>query len=237
MAGNIVFREGGVIHEEYRRLHSREYDLLFAGKQRKEQEYLQQVKAFFPKLLRRIAEQQPHAIVFLDTSARPFAWLASKLWDGLELKKKPHFYFVSSNAKIGHQPAIDAHTEKITELAKRKLKGRVVVFDEYVDTGLGSGQVLTALKNAGLDVSLAAFYSPYLHEGLSAVNAPAHAPWRPIVELLNVNERVPLTRAYTRVITSAEPLRTNSRNRAYFKQLHEGIDELAREIIELERKK
>lgn len=192
--------------------------------------YYEKIKVHFPALLKKIASEKPHAVIFTDTSARPFHILAANLWKGLGLGKKPMFRLV------------DPMSANVTEWATRnKLRGKkVVVFEEYVFGGTSLENVSHYLRKAGAEVVPTAFtVNPRAEWKIStmpvhfAQKASKSAPWWLVVEDAQFKEHsFKFPRIKTgNALTSGEHLKLPGVKRDYAKRLSVGMKDLAREIL------
>ncbi len=190
--------------------------------------YHRLIREHFPGLLRKIADQSPHAIVFFDSSARPFAWLTSKLWSPLGLGKKPELFLLSPPAlRVNHtRPTIkesEAWRGKFSKWLKSKnLTGkRVVLFDDCIGSGRSLDDIAFRLKGSGVLVTTAAFARPRHND----LGIPAFVPpyW---------NGTTIMERRLGEIFAS----RGSDAHKAAHSHLRQVMQELAQEIIAREEK-
>ncbi len=121
--------------------------------------YGELVKKHIPPLLEKIAAKKPHAIVFLDRSARPFAWLTQHLWRKETHGPMPAIRFIEGT-RIDWKGE-DAKTRKKTIAKwaeKNKLKGKtVVLFDDLEAMGANLFLARKTFEQAGIHVIPAVF--------------------------------------------------------------------------------
>ncbi len=218
------------------------------------------LKETFPKILREMAVVRPHAIVFLDTSARPFGWLAQRLWHELNPDvHKPKILFLSppkSRTELVKFRASAANWSK-----KNKLEGKdIVIFDDVAGRQLRN---VTGVRRsiAGTKVTKAALVTDRAPDidiyALHRHPSPSLPFWRTPWSLVGLGSLIPregdlhvssdnlaLTRFWdkrAREKEQSEYARAPSldqfaeeqfkHNRLLWKQLHEEINELAKDMM------
>lgn|GEM_PF-4369379 len=172
-----------------------------------EESYSNAMVDLLPGLLRQIARRTPSAIVFVDSSARPHAWVASRVWERLNLGKKPRFIFLApprlsdsaftdysfKHGKYGYKLDREVSFDKFVNhqagafnlavaklVQKEGLKGkRVVVFEDRVASGRNMNMIAQALEKAGVTIITAAFYDGARRAKLRATEQGRglSAPW------------------------------------------------------------
>lgn len=210
-------------------------------------EFRNKVKKHFPGLLQQIASCTPHAIIFADRSARPFAWLAKRLWEEFELNEVstiPQLYFLSTTSR-GSSPRstyLPTKLKKIGVWVKKKgLTGkRVIAFDEYAVQGETLDFLQQSMQSHGVEVIPAAFMmdkpaarsEERREKTLTTPARPAPPPWFSEIPLYRVLDRIHSLPIQLRA-KSGEfwTPQTKAESIAYYRQLHQEIDQLAEEMI------
>ncbi|MEK6923884.1 MAG: hypothetical protein AABW54_01430 [Candidatus Micrarchaeota archaeon] len=181
-------------------------------------DYRERLKQHFPPLLERIASARPEIIIFPDNSARPFAWLANKLWRA-EWGSKPRFLFRSP-------PSLTAHYLEWQEFVKqlkadRRFAGkRVCVFDDTTAGGTTLDAFFWGLSGHAKEFIPAAFADPARSTAFSAVDELINSPFKFALSALDRTTPVASYRASKRSLAAAD-----------WKEIHAEINELAAEIL------
>lgn len=160
--------------------------------QGREQDYHGLLEQHFPSLLEKIASEKPEALVFVDSSARPFAYLTKKLWQELGLGKVPKIRFVNSlpgwiNKALERkvmtkelEANLEQHRLALREFAKKQgWQGKkIVVFDDYVKNGHTIKMLKAEFESQGAVVKTTAFSAPASgFVDFAAINHPREPYW------------------------------------------------------------
>ena len=196
--------------------------------------YRQVLKKEFPAFLQKIAQTNPHTLVFLNNSAVPFGYLTLKLWRELELPKRPNVRFLSPPSRaLAPKNSYDSSSYKKklgAWVEQNKLAGkRVTIIDDFPASGKTLEKMCLFLQEASpknpVIVTKAAFAGE--KEGIvTKATTLALPPWQ---------SRIPLSRYRGEIHARGEPLdHQNSRfseiNKNYWRRLHAELSEIAREI-------
>lgn len=96
------------------------------------------IREHFPRLLNKISAAKPHAIVFLDSSARPFAWLTNRLWTTREHGPKPSISFLNPiPGWVGRMRRLDPEIGRIDLGVEIKLAQHGLLLQEIVKKRAG----------------------------------------------------------------------------------------------------
>ena len=194
-------------------------------------------KLHFPKMLRKIAEQDSDAIVFLDRKGRPFSWAARKLWPHITDKDMPKFYFLAPDKDDPTTTRQLIHKmSKVIGVSGKK----VVLVDECACQNTSIEPVSHALRGNGAKVVLALYTTKHgaahflatRNEVISG-DSEHHPPF---------SVPIPMGKGYTRPLSGkgdwynlfadTKPIQNDDRNMKFMQTLRQGVGALVDEIIE-----